>query len=117
MMLAQMLSDVRRILCGTGLIRMQVRVRVCGNKYKEEKKKRRKDEGEKYCRGKKWWLLGDTREPPKKPPGIFHSELKRIGEHQGGKRTQKSRTIEESRHANNLQASLHAYNMYPYGVL
>lgn len=64
-----------RILCGTGLIRMQVRVRVCGNKYKEEKKKRRKDEGENYCRGKKWWLLGDTREPPKKPPGIFHSEL------------------------------------------
>ena len=64
-----------RILCGTGLIRMQVRVRVCGNKYKEEKKKRRKDEGENYCRGKKWWLRGDTREPPKKPPGIFHSEL------------------------------------------
>ena len=54
-------------------MQVRVRVRMCGNKYKEGK-----DEGENYCRGKKWWLLGDTREPPKKPPGIFHNELKEL---------------------------------------
>lgn len=65
----------------------------------------------------KWWLLGDTREPPKKPPGIFHVELRRIGGHYGGKKNSKAVRSKESRYAKNLQASLHAYNMYQYGVL
>ena len=40
------------------------------------KKERRR--GRINCRGKKWWLLGDTREPPKNHPEIFHNELKEL---------------------------------------
>ena len=85
-----------------------------GNKYKEGKTRGRLLSREE---GKKWWLRGDTREPPKKPPGIFHRELKELASNMEVKELKNSRTMEESRHANNLQASLHADNMYPYGVL
>ena len=81
--------------------------------------KKERQRGRINCRGKKWWLLGDTREPPKNHPGIFHSELKELA---GIWEAKEVKTAEQSKnstssHANNLQASLHAYNMYPYGVL
>ena len=56
---------------------------MCGIKYKEGKTR-----GRIIVEGK-WWLLGDTREPPRKPPGIFHVELKELAGIMEAKRTQK----------------------------
>ena len=84
---------------------------MCGIKYKEGKTR-----GRIIVEGK-WWLLGDTREPPRKPPGIFHVELEELAGIMEAKKNSKAVRSKESRHAKNLQASLHAYNMYPYRVL
>ena len=69
------------------MIRRQVKVRMSGNKCKEGKTR-----GRIILEGK-WWLLGDTREPPKKPPGIFHVELKELAGILEAKKELKSCTL------------------------
>lgn len=82
------------------------------NKYKDGKTR-----GRIVVEGKSGGCLVTRGNHPEKPPGIFHVELKELAGMMEAKRTQKLYARRKSRHAKNLQASLHAYNMYPYGVL